>query len=34
MKLAMMKPAEGDGEFVAHFAPQCPLLGKSKVMRI
>jgi hypothetical protein len=25
VKLAMMKPAEWDGEFVTHFAPQCPL---------
>ena len=34
VKLAMMKPAEGDGEFVTHFAPECPLLSKPKVMRI
>jgi len=34
VKLAMMKPAEGDGEFVTHFPPECPLLSKPKVMRI
>ena len=34
VKLAMMKPAEGDGEFVAHFAPECPLFSKPKVMGI
>ena len=34
VKLAMMKPAEGDGEFVTHFAPECPLFSKPKVMRI
>ena len=34
VKLAMMKPAEWDGEFVTHFAPECPLLSKPKVMRI
>jgi hypothetical protein len=31
-KLAMMKPAEWDSEFVTHFAPECPLLSKPKVM--
>jgi hypothetical protein len=34
VKLAMMKPAEWDGEFVTHFAPECPLFSKPKVMRI
>ena len=34
VKLAMMKPAEWDGEFVTHFAPECPLFRKPKVMRI
>jgi hypothetical protein len=34
VKLAMVKPAEGDGEFVTDFAPECPLLGKPKVMGI
>jgi hypothetical protein len=34
VKLAMMEPAEWDGEFVAHFAPECPLFSKPKVMRI
>jgi len=34
VKLAMMKPAEWDGEFVTHFAPQCALFSKPKVMRI
>ena len=34
VKLAMMKPTEWDGEFVTHFAPECPLLSKPKVMRI
>jgi hypothetical protein len=34
VKLAMMKPAEWDGEFVTHFAPQCPLFSKPKVMGI
>ena len=34
VKLAMVKPAEWDGEFVTHFAPECPLFGKPKVMRI
>ncbi len=34
VKLAMMKPAEGDCEFVTHFAPECPLFSKPKMMRI
>ena len=34
VKLAMMKPAEWDGEFVTHFAPECSLFSKPKVMRI
>ena len=34
VKLAMMKPAEWDGEFVTHFAPECPLFSKPKVMGI
>ena len=34
VKLAMMEPAEWDGEFVAHLAPQCALFSKPKVMRI
>ena len=34
VKLAVMKPAEWDGKFVAHFAPECPLLSKPKVMGI
>ena len=34
VKFAMMKPAEGDGEFVTHFAPECSLFSKPKVMRI
>ena len=34
VKLAMMEPAERDGEFVAHFAPECLLFSKPKVMRI
>ena len=34
VKLAVMKPAEWDGEFITHFAPECPLLSKPKVMRI
>ena len=33
-KLAMMKPAEWDSEFVTHFAPECALFSKPKVMRI
>ena len=34
VKLAMMEPAQWDAEFVTHFAPECPLLSKPKVMRI
>ena len=34
VKLAMMKPAEWDGEFVTHFASECPLFSKPKVMGI
>ena len=34
VKLAMMEPAEWNGEFVAHFAPECPLFSKPKVMGI
>jgi hypothetical protein len=34
VKLAMMKPAKWDGEFVTHFAPECPLFSKPKVMRV
>jgi hypothetical protein len=34
VKLAMMKPAEWDGEFVTHLAPECPLFSKPKVMRV
>jgi hypothetical protein len=34
VQLAMMKPAEWDGEFVTHFAPECPLFSKPKVMGI
>ncbi len=34
VKLAMMKPAEWDGEFITHFAPECPLFSKPKVMRM
>jgi hypothetical protein len=34
VKLATMKPAEWDGEFVAHLAPKCALFSKPKVMRI
>ena len=34
VKLAMMKPAERHGKFVTHFAPECPLFSKPKVMRI
>ena len=34
VKLAMMKPAEWDGEYVTHFAPECSLFSKPKVMRI
>jgi hypothetical protein len=34
VKFAMMKPAEWDGEFVTHFAPECPLFSKPTVMRI
>ena len=34
VKLAMMKPAERDGKFVTHFAPECSLFSKPKVIRI
>jgi hypothetical protein len=34
VKLAMMKPAEWDGEFVTDFAPECPLFSKPKMMGI
>jgi len=34
VKLAMVEPAEWDGEFITHFAPECPLFSKPKVMRI
>jgi hypothetical protein len=34
VKLAMMKPAEWDSEFVTHFAPECPLFSKPKVVRV
>jgi hypothetical protein len=34
VELAMMEPAEGDGEFVTHLVPECPLFSKPKVMRI
>ena len=34
VKLAMMKPAEWDGEFITHFTPECPLFSKPKVMGI
>ena len=31
---AMMESTKRDGKFVAHFAPERPLLDKSKMMRI
>ena len=34
VKLAMVKPAEWNSEFVTHFAPGCPLFSKPKVMCI
>jgi len=34
MKLAMMDPANRDGEFVAHSIPKPTRLGKREVMRI
>ena len=34
MDRAMMRAAERDGEFVAHFAAKCPRLQVAKMMRI
>jgi hypothetical protein len=34
VKFAMMQPAEWDGEFVTHFAPECSVFSKPKVMGI
>ncbi|HXW31266.1 MAG TPA: hypothetical protein VEK55_18035 [Xanthobacteraceae bacterium] len=34
MGLAVVPPAEGNGELVAHLAPQSPALGKAQVMGV
>ena len=34
MDLAMMSPAQGDGELIADLAPECSRLGKAEVMGI
>ena len=34
MKLAMMPPAQRDGELIADLAPESPRLGETQMMRV